>query len=67
MVPRLVVLLNFSTAVPISFSREEETKDRRDNEEENEWPRQFPAWPDIQPSCNMFCTRVQLSTAGYQP
>ena len=69
MVPRLVVLLNFSTAVPIYFSREEETKDRRDyrEEEENEWPRQFPAWPDIQPSCNMFCTRVQLSTAGYQP
>ena len=49
MVPRLVVLLNLSTAVPIYFSREEETKDRRDyrEEEENEWPRQFPAWPDI--------------------
>ena len=46
MVPRLVVLLTFSTAVPIYFSREEETKDRRDNrEEKNEWPRQFPAWP----------------------
>ena len=45
MVPGLVVLLNFSTDVLIYFSREEEAKDRGDyREEENEWPRQFPAW-----------------------
>ena len=31
---RMVVHILFSTAVPISFSREEETKNRRDNEEE---------------------------------
>ena len=47
---------------------EEETKGRGDNrEEENEWPRQFPAWPDyIQPSRNLLCT-VYTAEHGCPP
>ena len=47
---------------------EEETEDRRDNrEEENERPRQFPAWPDyIQPSRNLLCT-VYTAEHGCPP
>ena len=54
-VPTMEDLHSFGCLTPKEHRRfsEEKTEGER-KERENEWPRQFPAWPDISsPSCNL--------------